>query len=138
MSHICGVSKTFGEWYQKTNKTEDTNKLTLLALKIIIILHNTRLVTFIKLLKTVSKGLFRSRSQNSRHTLLDCRPFTEHFRHTTYLELLVKPEMLTSYIYISYPVAQLCVSTLLDSKVSLITDGIYFSTIRVKKSFKIP
>jgi hypothetical protein len=30
MLHICGVSKTFGEWYQKTNKTEDTNKLTLL------------------------------------------------------------------------------------------------------------
>jgi hypothetical protein len=29
-----------GEWYQKTNKTEDTNKLTLLALKIIAILHN--------------------------------------------------------------------------------------------------
>jgi hypothetical protein len=26
------VSKTFGEWYQKTNNTEDTNKLTLLAL----------------------------------------------------------------------------------------------------------
>jgi hypothetical protein len=26
--HICGVSKMFGEWYQKTNKTEDTNKLT--------------------------------------------------------------------------------------------------------------
>jgi hypothetical protein len=25
----------FGEWYQKTNKTEDTNKLTLLAFKII-------------------------------------------------------------------------------------------------------
>jgi hypothetical protein len=25
------VSKKFGEWYQKTNKTEDTNKLTLLA-----------------------------------------------------------------------------------------------------------
>jgi hypothetical protein len=32
---IRGVSKTFGEWYQKTNKTEDTNKLTLLAFKII-------------------------------------------------------------------------------------------------------
>jgi hypothetical protein len=31
--HICGVSKTFGEWYQKTNITEDTNKLTLLASK---------------------------------------------------------------------------------------------------------
>jgi hypothetical protein len=36
MLHICGVSKTFGEWYQKTNKTEDTNKLTLLAFKVII------------------------------------------------------------------------------------------------------
>jgi hypothetical protein len=30
-----------GEWYQKTHKTEDTNKLTLLAFKIIAILHNT-------------------------------------------------------------------------------------------------
>jgi hypothetical protein len=35
MSHIFGVSKKFGKWYQKTNKTEDTNKLTLLAFKII-------------------------------------------------------------------------------------------------------
>jgi hypothetical protein len=34
------VSKKFGEWYQKTNKTEATNKLTLLAFKIIAILHN--------------------------------------------------------------------------------------------------
>jgi hypothetical protein len=55
MLHICGVSKTFGEWYQKTNRTEDTNKLTLLAFKIII-LHNTWLATFTKLLETVSKG----------------------------------------------------------------------------------
>jgi hypothetical protein len=47
----------FGEWYQKTNRTEDTDKLTLLAFKIIAILHNTRLATFIKLLETVSKGL---------------------------------------------------------------------------------
>jgi hypothetical protein len=46
----------FGEWYQTTNKTEDTNKLTLLAFKIIAILHNTWLATFIKLLETVSKG----------------------------------------------------------------------------------
>jgi hypothetical protein len=53
MLHICSVFKTFGEWYQKTNKAEDTNKLTLLAAKIIAILHNTRLVTFIKLLETV-------------------------------------------------------------------------------------
>jgi hypothetical protein len=73
MLHICGVSKMFGDWYQKTNKTEDTSKLTLLAFKIIAILHNTRLETFIKLLKTVSKGLFMNRSQNSCHTLLDCR-----------------------------------------------------------------
>jgi hypothetical protein len=50
------VSKTFGEWYQKTNKREHTNKLTLLAFKIIAILHNTLLATFIKLLETVSKG----------------------------------------------------------------------------------
>jgi hypothetical protein len=57
--YICGVSKAFGEWYQKTNKTEDTNKLTLLAFKIITILHNTLSATFIKLLETVSKGLFR-------------------------------------------------------------------------------
>jgi hypothetical protein len=41
MFHICGVSKMFGELYQKTNKTEDTNKLNLLAFKIIIILHTT-------------------------------------------------------------------------------------------------
>jgi hypothetical protein len=47
---LHGVSKKFGEWYQKTNKTEDTNKLTLLAFRIIAILHNTLLVMFIKLL----------------------------------------------------------------------------------------
>jgi hypothetical protein len=67
---MCGVSKKFGEWYQKTNKTEDTNKITLLAFKIIAILHNTLLATFIKHLETASKGLFRNRSQNSCHTLL--------------------------------------------------------------------
>jgi outer membrane PBP1 activator LpoA protein len=67
------VSKKFGEWHQKTNKTEDTNKLTLLAFKILAILHNKRLATFITLLETLSKGLFRNRSQNSCHTLLDCR-----------------------------------------------------------------
>jgi hypothetical protein len=47
------VSKKFGEWYQKTNKTENTNKLALLAFKIIAILHNTLLATFIKLLETI-------------------------------------------------------------------------------------
>jgi hypothetical protein len=58
---MCGVSKMFCEWYQKTNKTEDTIKLTSVAFKIIAILHKTRLATFIKLLVTVSKGLFRNR-----------------------------------------------------------------------------
>jgi hypothetical protein len=67
------MSKKFGEWYQKTNKTEDTNTLPLLAFKIIAILHNTLLATFIKLLETVIKGLFRNRSQNHCHTFLDCR-----------------------------------------------------------------
>jgi hypothetical protein len=49
---IPGVCKKFGKWYQKTNKTDDTNKLTLLAFKIIAILLNTLLATFIKLLET--------------------------------------------------------------------------------------
>jgi hypothetical protein len=68
-----GVSKTLGEWKQKTNNTEYTNKLTSLAFKKIAILHNTLLATFIKLLETVSKGLFRNRSQNRCHTFLGCR-----------------------------------------------------------------
>jgi hypothetical protein len=46
-----------GEWSQKKNKTEDTNKLTLLAFKIIIILHNTRLAMFINLLETVVRSI---------------------------------------------------------------------------------
>jgi hypothetical protein len=65
MLHICSVSKTFGELYQKTNETEDTNKLTLLAFKIIIILHNTRLATYIKLLSAkASLGIVRRQSKN--------------------------------------------------------------------------
>jgi hypothetical protein len=58
---------------QKTNKPEYTNELTLLAFKIIAILHNTLLATFIKLLDTVTKGLFRNRSQDRCHTFLDSR-----------------------------------------------------------------
>jgi hypothetical protein len=66
-----------------------------------------------------------------------------------YMELLVKPEILTSYIYMdlrlaklkavsfyllhivstlnnteSFPVSQLCVNTLLAINITLITDGI--------------
>jgi hypothetical protein len=70
---LRGVSKKFGAWYQKTNKTEDAKQLTVLAFKTIAILHNTLLATFIKLLETVSKGLFRNLSQNRCHTFLDCR-----------------------------------------------------------------
>jgi hypothetical protein len=54
--HLRGVSKKFGEWYHKTNKTEDTNKLTLLAFKIIAILHNTLLATFIRFWKLSAKA----------------------------------------------------------------------------------
>jgi hypothetical protein len=50
------VSKKFGEWYQKTNKTEDTDKLTLLAFKIIAILHNTLLAMFISFWKLSAKA----------------------------------------------------------------------------------
>jgi hypothetical protein len=31
------VCKTFGEWYQKTNKTEDTNKLTLFVSSVLFV-----------------------------------------------------------------------------------------------------
>jgi hypothetical protein len=72
MFYTSGVSKKFGEWYQTTIKTEETNKLTLLAFTIIALLHNTLLATFIKLLETVSKGLFKNRSQDRCHTFLDC------------------------------------------------------------------
>jgi hypothetical protein len=44
-----------------------------LAFKIFAILHKILLATFIKLLETVSKGLFRNLSQNRCHTFLDCR-----------------------------------------------------------------
>jgi len=41
---------------------QDTNKLTLLAFKIIAILRNTLLASFIMLLETVNKGLLRNSS----------------------------------------------------------------------------
>jgi hypothetical protein len=63
MDIIRGVSKKFGEWHHKTNNTEDTNKLTLLAFKIIAILHNTLLATFIKLLETVTRSWIAATSE---------------------------------------------------------------------------
>jgi hypothetical protein len=42
------VSKKFGEWYQEKKKKEDTNKITALAFKMNLLLHNTLLATFIK------------------------------------------------------------------------------------------
>jgi hypothetical protein len=64
-----------------------------LAFKIIAILHNTLLATFIKLLETVSKGLFRNRSQNRCHTpdqgstvggLLSVSPHEDHHERRTF------------------------------------------------------
>jgi hypothetical protein len=66
---VCGVSKKFGEWCQKTNKTEDTNKLTLLAFKIIAIIHNTLLPMFIKLLETQQRPLEESIAEPLSHVL---------------------------------------------------------------------
>jgi hypothetical protein len=80
------VSKKFGEWYTKTNKTEDTNKLSLLAFKIIANLHNTLLATFIKLLETVAKaslGIDRRTSVTRSWiaaTSAKRAPFMMHFR----------------------------------------------------------
>jgi hypothetical protein len=55
------------------------------ACTIIFSLYNTLLATFIKLLETVSKDLFRNRSQNRCLTFLDCR----HVRKTcAFLDVL--------------------------------------------------
>jgi hypothetical protein len=64
----------------KKNKTEDTNKLTLLAFKIIAILHNTLLATFIKLLETVSKGKTAVTRSWIAATSAGRAPFTMLFR----------------------------------------------------------
>jgi hypothetical protein len=49
---MCKINQT------KTNKTEDTNKLTLLAFKIIAIFHNTLLAMFINFWKLSTKASF--------------------------------------------------------------------------------
>jgi hypothetical protein len=73
--HICGVSKTFGEWYQKTNKTEDTNKLTLLSFRIIIILHNTRTHNIAEQLSHVLRSIPKEAFADSFQKLYErCQP----------------------------------------------------------------
>ena len=65
------MSKNFGEPYQKTNKTKDTNKFSSIDLQ------NSRhplqhtFETFVQLLKTISKGPLLNRSQNGCHTIFD-------------------------------------------------------------------
>jgi hypothetical protein len=64
----------FREWYQKTNKTEDTNKLTLLAFKIIAILHNTRLA-FQQRLTAVLRSIPKETFADSFQKLYErCQP----------------------------------------------------------------
>jgi hypothetical protein len=56
-SRLRGVSKSSVNGTRKQTKQKIQKKLTLLPFKIIAILHNTLLATFIKLVVTVSKGL---------------------------------------------------------------------------------
>ena len=64
-----GVSKKFGESYQKTNKTKVTNKFSLLPFKTVAIRFNTRLTTILQFPETTSKSLPWNRSQNDCHTI---------------------------------------------------------------------
>ena len=66
-NRLHGVSKKIGESYHKTNKTKDTNKLSLLLFKIVAMHYNTRLTTFVQLLQTI----MWNRSQNGCHTNSD-------------------------------------------------------------------
>jgi hypothetical protein len=101
---------------RKQTKTEDTNKLTLLVFKIIAILHNTRLATFIKFLEILSKGLFRNRLQNSCHMFLDCcRMATIQERVTAVLRSIPKEAFADSFQKL-YERCQQCV----------VKDGDYF------------
>jgi hypothetical protein len=87
------VTKKFGEWYQKTNKTEDTNKLTLLAFKIVAILYNTLLAMSIKLLETVSKGFLRI----DRRTAVTCSWIAATFeKHAPFMMLFSRGNRGTS------------------------------------------
>jgi hypothetical protein len=125
-SILRGVSKEFGEWYQKTNKREDTNKLTLLVFKIIAILHNTLLATFIKLLETVSIGLFRNRSQNRCHTFLDWRDVCKTCAFHDALQTGTQKEVHPPYSPVLVPA-----DTSLFPPLKIIMKGAHFADVAV-------
>ena len=65
---LHSISKKFGESYQNT---KDTNKFSLLRLKIVTILYNKCLTTFLQLPETISKSLLWNQSQNGCHMIFD-------------------------------------------------------------------
>ncbi|GBM03792.1 hypothetical protein AVEN_231276-1 [Araneus ventricosus] len=70
---VQGAFEKFGEWSHKIKETMYTNKIPLLAFKVITISDNTLLTPVVQLLETVSKHFFRYRSKHRCHTLLDLR-----------------------------------------------------------------
>ena len=68
-SIIQGASEKFGEWSQKIKETRVTNKLLLLAFKVITISYNTQLTSVVKLLETVSNLFLWNLSKDRDHAL---------------------------------------------------------------------
>jgi hypothetical protein len=96
---VCPNGSVNGNRKQTKQKIQTT--LTLLVFKMIAILHNTLLVTFIKLLETVSKGLFRNRSPNQWSTvggLLSVSPPEEHHERRTFCRRGVNPRTVTAVL----------------------------------------
>ena len=56
MLPLHGVSKKFGESYQKTNKTKDANIFSSLSFKMVVISYNKRLTTFVQLRNQSTKA----------------------------------------------------------------------------------
>ncbi|GBM48909.1 hypothetical protein AVEN_91873-1 [Araneus ventricosus] len=72
--YLQGAFEKFGEWSHKIKETMYTNKIPILAFKVIIISYNTLLTSVVQLLETgVSKRFCRYRSKHRCHTLLDLR-----------------------------------------------------------------
>jgi hypothetical protein len=89
------VSKKFGEWHQKTNKREDTNKLTLLVFKIIAILHNILLTTFITLLELSTKASLGIDRRTAVTRFADVAAIKEHV--TAVLQSILKEAFADSF-----------------------------------------